>query len=482
MKIKTKVKESLGSRLPGSSFFAPDEPVDLLVTLCSPFLSSFMRARYAARIGRESRRRRFFLPTWLRFSGCFALVLGGALMPASVSAQSVAMSGEYGSSDGRTFNFPLNSPRTNCTQAQNARCHYSERVFPNLGQTTVDPLAEPSSGVGVPGAGVRLIDGDLGVGDVFTLPPGAFRQEAGHRFTPIVNDILFRQLDTSFASSMPAASRAVNAPAATRIFQPNAWNAPGNGQTGRAAANTTPISIGTQTGNDITIRYSAGPNAFGGTMAALRDGDGREYFSGPLISGTIGGNTSTTPWVGTRPLGDGVPNNPNTQFGAGWNYTRMSAWPGGVLKNLGGLAAPCTTATPPSPAGCGLVTDFTGFTIGTFPGRNLTRHVFAWTTGTVEVHLGGTQGGVPVNQLLTAMGYDTTSMTLSGATVRNIGLVAGAFTRRTNVGSPFSQNGHEIIGLDMRFTPEPGATGALLVGMGVLALAGARREPRIRGD
>ncbi|MFK7897731.1 MAG: hypothetical protein AB8G23_17985 [Myxococcota bacterium] len=404
------------------------------------------------------------------------LLLGVVLSnPLEVRAQSVAMSGEYGASVGRLSHSPVNPPRTACTQMQNARCHYGERARPTVSMTTVDPLAAASGGVGVPGAGVRVIEGGLSVGDTVTVPPGAFRQAAGHQFTPILNHNLFVQLDTTFVFSMPAASRALNPPAATRVLQSNGWNAAGNGQTGRVAANTTPISTATQNVEKVTVRYQAGPNAFGGTMAAMQDGEGRHYYSGPLVSGTGGGAASTRPWIGTSPLGDGIPNNPSTRFGAGWDYTRMSVLPGAVVRNEGGLAPPCTAATPPAPAGCGLVTDATGFVIRSSPAKSITRHVFAWTTGTVEVLLGGTVGGFPSRQLLTAMGYDTTSMTLSGGTLRNIGLVAGAFTRRSFVGYSFGLNNHEIVGLDMQFSPEPRATAALLIGVGALLVLGARR-------
>ncbi|MFK7897729.1 MAG: hypothetical protein AB8G23_17975 [Myxococcota bacterium] len=398
------------------------------------------------------------------------LVLAAALSsPAEAQAQTVAMSGEYGESSGRVVNLPLNPPFLPCAQAQNARCHAGQLSFVGGTSVTDDPLAEPSSGVGVPGAGVRVIDGGLGVGDAFTVPTGAFKQDAGLQFTPIVNQTRIHQLNTTFTYSMPAAARAVNPPAATRIFQPNAWNAPGNGQTGRGAASTTPISTATQTEHEITVRYKSGLNAFGGTMAALRDGEGRLFLAEPPFLGTGSTyNTETRPWVGTNQLGDGIPNNPNTRIGAGWGYTRMHALAPSVIKNLAGVAPPCTAATPPAPAGCGLVTDFTGFTIGIIPGATTTQHLFAWTTGTVEVLLAETIGGFAANQLLTAMGYDTTSMTLSGGTVRNIGMVAGSFTKRTSSG--FTRSGAQIVGLDMRFTPEPAATAALVIGVGGLAL------------
>ncbi|MFK7897730.1 MAG: hypothetical protein AB8G23_17980 [Myxococcota bacterium] len=411
------------------------------------------------------------------------LTFGIALSsPLEAGAQSVAMSGAYGESNGRVVKLPLNPPRTACTQMQNARCHYGEQVVysvPFRPPTEVDPLAGPSGGVGVSGAGVRIIDGGLAVGSNFTVPPDAFRQDAGHQFTPIVGRGLLLQLETTLSFTMPAASRALNPPSGTRVFQPDAWDAPGNGQTGRGAGTTTPISLGTQTTHNVTVRYKAGPNAFGGTMAALQDGEGRLYVKVATPLGSNGTNNATRPWVGALSLGDGIPDNAMTDFGAGWGYTRMNIRGGGLIKNLVGLAPPCTAATPPAPAGCGLVTNFSGFTLATVPTSETTKHLFAWTTGTVEVLLAETIGGFPADQLLTAMGYDTTSMTLSGGTVRNLGMVAGSFTRRVNQGA--ARNSQQIAGLDLRFTPEPGATVALLVGGAALAWVGGRRETPRRG-
>jgi hypothetical protein len=70
------------------------------------------------------------------------------------------------------------------------------------------------------------------------------------------------------------------------------------------------------------------------------------------------------------------------------------------------------------------------------------------------------------------MGYDTVSG--SGATqVRNIGMVAGSYTLRNSAGGV--QSGHQMIGVDMQFTPEPTATAALIGGIGLLGFLARRR-------
>lgn len=410
-----------------------------------------------------------------RFVTVFVFVLLFGLLPRLGAAQRVAMSGEYGGSFGRLVNFPLNPPRTVCDPTQSARCHPGQ-IDRGIERLTVDPLAEPSSGVGVPGAGVRIVDGGLAVGNRFTIPPGAFTQAAGHQFTPVVNDLAIVQLDTTFTYSMPAAVRAVDPAPATRVFQANGWTAPGNGQTGRVSANTTPISAATQGVHNITLRYKAGPNAFGGTMAALKSGTGRLYLVPPIIFSPPGG---PLPMIGTNQLGQDPSEIPSTQFGAGWNYTRMFVQPPGTFLLGGGVAPPCTAATPPSPAGCGLVTNFSGIPLASIPEATGTRFMFAWTTGTVEVLFTGTQAGFPADQLLTAMGYDTFSSTSMGGAVRNVGLVAGSYTQRSSVSG--TSNGHQVVGLDLRFTPEPHNAVVMIAGVGALvALASGRRKGRPR--
>lgn len=410
----------------------------------------------------------------------FAFVVGllCLLLPVdSAIGQTVAMSGEYGSSDGRILKFPVNGVRVPCDPAQSARCISGELDL--SGSIAADPLGAPSSGVGVDGAGVVIMPGGLDVGDPFTIPPGVFRQDARPEFTPIVNvgsgfAGFIVQLDTTLSYFIPSAARAVNPPASTRVFQADGWIAPGNGQTGRAAASTTPISAATQSIHAITLRYKAGLNAFGGTMAALQDGDAAQYVV--RTRNTYGEMTAFMPWIGKFPLEDGVFGNANTEFGAGWEYTRMDARAAGFIRALGGVAPPCTVTLPPGPAGCGLITNFTGPTIGTLPPSTSTRFLYPWTTGTVEVLLTGTQGGFPADQLLTAMGYDSTSSTLSGGRIRNVGLVAGSYTLRNSIGGV--QSGHQIVGLDMQFTPVPRSTTALAAGLGLLALLAGRAGDR----
>jgi len=74
------------------------------------------------------------------------------------------------------------------------------------------------------------------------------------------------------------------------------------------------------------------------------------------------------------------------------------------------------------------------------------------------------------------MGYDSTVMTTGGAVQRNIGLVAGSYSKRTSQGGTSLEMNTQVAGVDLKFTPEPGATIALLSGLGLLGALGVRRR------
>ncbi|MCR9093584.1 MAG: PEP-CTERM sorting domain-containing protein [bacterium] len=402
---------------------------------------------------------RFEIPA----AGAAILTMALGLSAFTATAQTVAMSGQYHQSSGRTVNLPIN-PLTPCDPSQSARCH-------GAGVNGGTPAyVEPSSGVPVAG-GHRIIPGGLGVGDAFTVPTDAFTQPGVRSSTPILNNVAILQLDTTFSYAGPASGRARTPAPLTRVMSAMNWTKPGAGQAGRLAANTTPLDPATQTEFFVGLSFDAGPNEFGGTMAMLLAGSGRVYLNG-VILGSAAGATSTRPWVGTNPVG-GSPTF-RTRDGAGWGYTTMGGQPPGVIINNAGFAAPCTQEFPPGPAGCGLVTDFTGTTIGTIPAATSTRWLYPWTTGTVEVVRTGTVGGNPFNQTLTGMGYDTTSMTTGGGTVRNIGLVTGGYYRRTSASGV--DNLFTVTGMDLQFVPEPGALASLVFGVGCLGALTHRRR------
>ena len=151
----------------------------------------------------------------------------------------------------------------------------------------------------------------------------------------------------------------------------------------------------------------------------------------------------------------------------------MSVRAPGIIRNRGGISSPCTQENPPGPAGCGLVTEVGDETVVVIPGTTFTKFMYAYTTGTVSVRMTSTPGDAFFDQFLTAMGYDTVSGTGTSA-VRNVGLVAGSFTLRNSAAG--RRSGHQIIGLNLQFSPEPGSTAALLAGMGMLAMLAGRRS------
>ena len=415
-----------------------------------------------------------------------ALAVAFLVSTAAVAqAQTVAMSGQYGERSGLVVPIPINilegQPPGNKVQCgpdagvfQIARCPKGHKNSMTPGGGALG-YTMPRTGVKVEGAGVRIINGGLNVGDPFTIPGVAFKVLARHRYTPVIENASVHQLDTTLTAALPRTNRVVNPPPLTRRMSAMNWSNPNGGQTGRANADTgfTLPSVGV---GAVQLNYTAGPNEFGGTMAALLDGDGRLYLKG-FIFGSAAGSPATRPWAGTNGLGDGIQGNLNERNGAGWNYTIMNGQQAGVVKNNVGLAPECPgpfTLTP----GCGLVTDFSGTVIGGVPPATSTKFMFPWTTGTAFALKLSSPGGFPNNELLTGMGYDTTSMTGGGGTVRNVGLVAGSYTRRTSPGAtgPVTRPGTQMIGIDLQFTPEPGTTVALLGGLGLLGFLARRRS------
>jgi hypothetical protein len=76
------------------------------------------------------------------------------------------------------------------------------------------------------------------------------------------------------------------------------------------------------------------------------------------------------------------------------------------------------------------------------------------------------------------MGYDTVGISPLGGVVRNVGLVAGSYAIRTEAtasGSPIRIE-TQILGLNLKFIPEPRATAVLASGLGLLGLLAERRR------
>ena len=224
---------------------------------------------------------------------------------------------------------------------------------------------------------------------------------------------------------------------------------------------------------------------FTGTATILLANTGRLYLAGPNIDAVAPG---LAPVIGTNPVGDGV-DTPAVRNAAGWGYTVTGGQDAGLFK---GFPTPTSVAPniipqglctaplpPPTPAGCNRVVGFDtrGVDIFPLPSAVSTKFMFAWTTGTVSVMRDATRqpGSVANTLTVTGMGHDFTSVTTGGDTVRRVGLVAGSYTKRTD-GQGSQQLNHQLAGLNIVLTPEPGATMALLCGVGALGTLVVRRR------
>lgn len=337
-------------------------------------------------------------------------------------------------------------------------------------------------------------------------------------------------------SVRPAAAQ-IPAPGLTRMFSQNNWQVTemnGGGQNNGAnptamnptifrrrgaadlthvplqkAANVPAVIAG---GNEqVQVRYRSGPRDFGGTMALLLDGSGKLWLGGVPITGGFPQVTSmmTTVWrpgAATQPVGDNAPGY-RLRNAAGWdiaavgfqNPGRVKAFFGSTMTPGGKkrVADPCIGNNPPTPAGCNAINGFDTFmnvppqllafgipaggTVGGIPKATSTKHLFPLTTGTVSIVRAAKrdlQGGVQTNTI-TGMGYDTVGVTSMGVNPqRNVGLVAGSYSIRTSFppAGPDVQVNTQLLGLNLKFTPEPGATVALASGLGLLGLLAYRRR------
>ncbi len=414
------------------------------------------------------------------------------------------------------------------TGVHDARCHDREQ---HINFTTMAPGVFNQPMVGNHGA--QLASGGLGIGDPFTIPPFAFEQQLGPQIGIVLQNVT-RQLDTTFIAAMPGIDRIgpnpgplggsytvktpmqlIPAPALTRMFSQMNWQNPGNGQNNgkpgsafaaRLAADSTVIDSAAGGNEQIEVRYRSGPRQFGGTMAMLLDGRGKLNLGGPPITGML--PASFKPGAATQPLGDDVPGF-RSRDGAGWNLTapgglqapgRIKAFfagfnPANAFTPMGDprVAVDCIGNNPPTPAGCNEINGFDTFmagpfttmtlmipaggTIGILPKATSVKHQFALTTGTVSIVRVALRNGIHFSDTVTGMGYDTTGLSQNGGPQRNVGLVAGGYSIRTDAAGGTQLNA-QMLGVNLKFAPEPASTVALAAGLGLIGILAHRHRRR----
>lgn len=376
----------------------------------------------------------------------------------------------------------------------------------------------------------------LNAGGQFTVPPEAFNQRLGHQVGQVLNNIVV-QLDTTFTAAMPGTARSLNngifntiwsvtpdagrgarignnasfvAGGDTRIMAQRTFSLANKNAHGQNNGLTT-MDVNYNYRKDINtvvndgfgadlldINYTnSNPTAFTGTMTILLDGSGRLYLNSPgfsqAIAGPGGPNSPATnflkPIVGSNPVGDQIPGF-NVRNGAGFDFTVPGRQLSGDIKAFG-LAAAGGAVTQIVAEKCGLTAVSETCNLlnipsgGNFATKGLflaplgnaqsNKFMFPWTTGTVSIGRTGPRQGVVHTLTQTGMGYDSV-VVVSGVAQRNVGLVAGSYTKRTSQGGTDLQMNTQLAGVDLRFTPEPGATIALLSGLGLLGALGVRRR------
>jgi hypothetical protein len=287
--------------------------------------------------------------------------------------------------------------------------------------TTFNPNvgAAPING-GIPAlTGARVVMGS-GSPRSFTVQPDGFHQKVGKQVAAVAVAPTVVQLGSTYTPLGPA-DRGTLGPANDRNFRASAWTA----QAGRMAANFTWCPPGTAASHAPSctnpnnaaspynglIRYRAGTNAFGGTMAMMLSGQSTvtvKLDANP--TGQISNQVAAAPIGGT-----------NLQApGKGYASVDIDLLAGGERHPTHMINFPCTNALPAEPFGCSQITA-SGPLTGTGAGDTNINWGMPWTTGTVTVHWQGTR-----TETLTAMGSDSRNAAGAG----NITLVAGGLSHR----------------------------------------------------
>ncbi len=441
----------------------------------------------------------------LRFLAGTLLALAVTLAFASTAnAKSFSMTGQWFANRSVLVDIPINGGPVTCFELDNESNCVGMGTMINATSgwaTTMSdfPWPRPAgqvhfgfkpAGGGVPGSAAISAMGANPAS--FTIPDGAFKQFVsivGPQAMPVALVPTVVQLNTSLDLSGPAGF--ATAAAATwpftlgqpAVFMKDAWsNDPGQASAAlgagkiRAAPDFTwcpgiggplcAFPLGNQPGalNGV-VRYEAGPNRFGGTMALLLKGNGTTT----IVAGTTGG-TAMVPLLAHLPFAMNPAFIEGQAQGIGYSFTNQNIL--GSAKLYIGFMTSKSTITP----GAGLITSTgpplmtTGGGTAVMPGDTNLNYGMPWTTGAVSVmnvELG--PGSSPQTNTITANGAGHRT----GAGKGSITLVAGGTSNRVVSGLDFANI--ELITLnfsDGTPTPSMGPAGLATVALLMALSAG----------
>jgi len=285
------------------------------------------------------------------------ILIGLALAAASAQAQrTLTMSGQWFQNRGPLVDIPLNGGPVGCAGGPQTGCVGNLRPLDGGIPATSEPVA-------VTGTGPAAFS--IANSAAFARPGGS----ANRQTVPVNGIPTVIQLASQFSAAGPGLTSMAGGPA---TFQSNAWSQD-PGQAARLGPNFTWCPPGgacaTPTyGNPLgaynaQIRYTAGTNGFGGTMAMmLRDtavvsinlGGSPPQVLHQLVGGT--NNTVFAPQMG----------------GAGYAAARTLVLAPGPIHASYQIGTPCTTGIgqEPMPPGCGVITA-QGSQVGTQPSSTI---------------------------------------------------------------------------------------------------------------
>ncbi len=391
------------------------------------------------------------------------LLLGLALVAANTAAaRTLSMSGQWFQNRGPLVDIPNNGGPTACGAFAGTPGVLQDGCVNNF---------RPANG-GIPAAAQTISVTGGSPANFSIVDNAAFGQVGGpaNRATVPVNGIpTVIQLASQFSLAGPALTTALGGGGAA-AFQANAWsNDPRQIADGRLVKNFTWCppggactgGIGTSLGAyQAVIKYTEGPNAFGGTMAMM-------LSNTAVVSIRVATPAPSGPRVLHQLVG-ALGNPPSPQMGGGgYANARTIQLNDGPLHLNYTVPLPCTSmfGQPIAPVGCGII-GAQGPQIATLPGSQNKDWGMPWITGTVYLkNLGST--GPDSTTTFSVMGSDSRT----GAGAGTITMVAGATSQRIPSSNHFASL--EVVTMTFAPTATPALSApAILALVSLMVLAG----------